>query len=335
MLTSSKPFISVIIPVHNAETTLLRALGSLAFPDCEIILVENSSTDNSYQLACDYAKENNRFKVFQSAPGVSNARNKGLDQANGEWIFFLDADDFFFKKNLTTITDKLKSSQSDIVTYNFHKGGHLVELFEVVEDFRRPEEREAFISRCLHGPTQYMTVWSKAFRARLVKSLRFDPNLRVSEDSNFFLQALLRAQTISASPDLLYHYSIDGSSTMRTFDQSKLDGYLAALTSAQTIIEGQSTALQEAFAAYSLAQFNIGMVREVFHQSNPQSYKAKIARMKELSRSELFASAFAGMSLKQVKSLGDFPLWLIKYHAYRLASLVYLVRVRQNAHKER
>lgn len=335
MPTSSEPFISVIIPVHNAETTLLRALDSLAFPDCEIILVENSSTDHSYQLACDYAMENNRLKVFQSAPGVSNARNKGLEQASGEWIFFLDADDFFFKENLAKIADKLKSSQSDIVTYNFHKGGHLVELFEVVEDFRRPEEREAFISRCLHQPTQYMTVWSKAFRARLVKDLRFDSNLRVSEDSNFFLQALLRAQAISTSPDLLYHYSIDSPSTMRTFDQSKLEGYLAALTRAQTIIEDQSAALQEAFAAYSLAQFNLGMVREVFHQNNPQSYKVKLARLKELSHSEPFAPAFAGMSLKKIKGLGDIPHWLIKYHAYRLASLVYLVRVRQNARKER
>ncbi|WP_165329392.1 glycosyltransferase family 2 protein [Streptococcus tangpeifui] len=335
MPTSSEPFISVIIPVHNAETTLLRALDSLAFPDCEIILVENSSTDHSYQLACDYAMENNRLKVFQSAPGVSNARNKGLEQASGEWIFFLDADDFFFKENLAKIADKLKSSQSDIITYNFHKGGHLVELFEVVEDFRRPEEREAFISRCLHQPTRYMTVWSKAFRARFIKGLRFDPSLRVSEDSHFFLQALLHAQAISTSPDLLYHYSIDSPSTMRTFDQSKLDGYLAALTRAQTIIKDQSTVLQEAFTAYTLAQFNLGMVREVFHQNNPQSYKAKLARLKEFSRSELFAAAFSGMSLKKVKGLGDIPLWLIKYHAYRLASLVYLVRVKQNARKER
>ena len=334
-MPSSNPFISIIIPVHNAEKTLLRALDSLSFPDCEIILVENTSTDASYQLACDYAKENNRLKIFQSAAGVSNARNLGLERASGEWIFFLDADDYFFKENLEAIVAKLKSSSSDLVFYNYHKGGSLVELFEVIQDFHQAMEREDFINTCLQNPTKFMTVWSKAFRASLIKNLRFDPNLRVSEDSNFLLQALLCAQAISTSPDLLYRYSIDNPSTMRTFDQSKLDGYLAALKSARRIIQDQNPSLQEAFGAYSLAQFNLSMVRQVFHQSNPLSYKEKLAKMKELASSDIFAQDFSAMSLKKVKGLGDIPLWFIKHKAYRLASLIYLVRVKQNARKER
>ena len=90
--------ISIIIPVYNSEVTLRRCLDSVisqSISDWELILIDDGSTDKSGEICEEYASKDKRIKVFyKKNGGVSSARNVGLDNAKGEWIAFVDADDF-------------------------------------------------------------------------------------------------------------------------------------------------------------------------------------------------------------------------------------------------
>ena len=103
--------ISFIIPAHNATAYLKRAIESIESDanacggqkKIEIIIVENGSTDDTYLLAEDMASLYSNITAVRSQKGVSAARNKGIDIAKGEWIFFLDADDFILKGSITKL----------------------------------------------------------------------------------------------------------------------------------------------------------------------------------------------------------------------------------------
>lgn len=92
------PLISVIVPVFNAQNTLNRCVNSIlnqTFRNWELLLIDDGSTDKSCEICNQYAAIDKRIKVFHKENGgVSSARNIGLDNANGDWITFVDSDDF-------------------------------------------------------------------------------------------------------------------------------------------------------------------------------------------------------------------------------------------------
>ena len=95
---NKNPKISIIVPVYNAEQYLRRCIDSIlnqSFTDFELILIDDGSKDKSSDICDEYAAKDSRIKVYHKENGgVSSARNLGLDNANGEWIAFVDSDDF-------------------------------------------------------------------------------------------------------------------------------------------------------------------------------------------------------------------------------------------------
>lgn len=112
--------VSVIIPAYNAIKYIGRAIESIQIQSglsWELIVVENGSTDDTYNKCLSYAHKDNRVKVIQSEKGVSNARNKGLDSAVGQWICFLDADDYLYPDTFKSIADIKRNKRSEAYTF--------------------------------------------------------------------------------------------------------------------------------------------------------------------------------------------------------------------------
>ena len=97
----SIPKISVIVPIYNAEKHLNRCVSSIlsqTFVDLELLLIDDGSRDNSKKICDEYAEKDSRDRVFHKLnEGVSSARNLGLDNVHGEWIIFIDADDYWIE----------------------------------------------------------------------------------------------------------------------------------------------------------------------------------------------------------------------------------------------
>lgn len=115
--------ISVIMPVYNVENYIEKCLDSVcnqSFKDLEIICVNDGSTDNSLKLLEDYAKRDSRIKIItQENGGIGHARNTGLKNATGEYVLFVDSDDFLCENSLDELYYNINSNNSDLVIFKF------------------------------------------------------------------------------------------------------------------------------------------------------------------------------------------------------------------------
>lgn len=117
------PLISVIVPVYNVENFLPRCINSIlsqTFTDFELLLIDDGSTDKSGEICDEYAQNDMRIKVFHKQnEGVSAARNLGIDKACGEWIIFMDSDDYFLNNAFNLFIDSTNRYDVHIVVSNF------------------------------------------------------------------------------------------------------------------------------------------------------------------------------------------------------------------------
>ncbi len=206
------PKISVIIPVYNTEKLLKLCVDSILsqdYPDVEIILVNDGSSDNSPLICDDYAAKFEQVHVIhQSNKGVSFARNTGLEHATGDFIAFVDADDLLFSpRSLTLLMEAITSSKADMAigrcVYR-NRGREHIEAFSLEKRLYTGEE---FLEATLDDHSICYYVWRVLYRASFIKGLRFEVGRITGEDSFFIFQCACRKPTVVLIEDPVYIYS--------------------------------------------------------------------------------------------------------------------------------
>lgn len=208
--------ISVIVPVYNAEKYLSRCIDSIlaqSYKDFELLLIDDGSKDGSATICDNYAIKDSRVRVFHKANGgVSSARNLGLDNATGEWITFIDSDDYVHTDFLSSL---YKKHDVDLIVGSFQLVGSDENWNGVLEDsyFDRLliEKHIDTLAMQIH----YRTPWAKLFRAEVifVNHLSFEEKIHSSEDWLFVLNYLIYTHSliVSSSPYYFYERShVDG-----------------------------------------------------------------------------------------------------------------------------
>lgn len=197
--------ISVIIPIFNAENYIHRCIDSIlaqSYADFELLLINDGSTDSSGSICNEYALSDNRVRVFHKENGgVSSARNMGLDNAKGEWIAFVDSDDyiikldsFFYNEDLIIFPYKLLSKDG---SESLYKLDNLV--FENKKEVKNIIKEKSTTSI-------FKTLWSKLYKRKLIGSLRFDESIRIGEDQLFLLEYLNSIKTCRFVNSYMYVY---------------------------------------------------------------------------------------------------------------------------------
>lgn len=321
--------LSIIIPVYNDEDYLKRCLDSiisLNYHDLEVILVDDGSTDSSLSIMRNYAHHNECIKIIsQPNRGVSSARNMGLSVATGEYVMFVDADDYLLSSFEIVLNEK---QNADLTIFGFESGNKQMRTNAHFYDSNESLTAKVMMMK---NPTRYLTAWGKILRNDLIKNnhLRFNTNLRVAEDGNFMLLYLKKCKTIRFSVTVGYHYSKDTESVMTTFDH-KSEDYLMALEESERALNGCPKDIKKAFNIYVMMHFNIIMVHETFASANCSKYSIKIHKLKKLANEPIFKEALKEISISECKGLRMLPVILLKLKAYRLASLLFIIRAKQN-----
>lgn len=213
------PKISIVIPVYNAEKYLARCLDSIlnqTFTDYEVILVNDGSKDDSILVCQSYVEKDSRIKLIDKENGgLSSARNTGLKQATGEYIGFVDNDDWisenFYEKLYNTIIETgCDIAFCDVVRKNEKK--HKIRLnlksVQVAEEINEKLELAQFNS--------HRGVWNKLYKRYLFDNgLQFEEG-KDYEDGLFTLQALCQCKNIVSVPDAYYFYFINPTSIVRS-----------------------------------------------------------------------------------------------------------------------
>lgn len=198
------PMISVIIPVYNVESYLEKCLESVlaqTYPNIELILVDDASTDLSGRICDAYTARDERIQTvhFPVNRGISAVRNEGVRRAGGNYITFIDSDDYVEPRLLEKLYDNLIGSGADISICRAEG------LVQKAEPARTYSAAETICCMARRAPFLW-NVWGKLFLTDIVKKYPFNEGIRCNEDLLFFYQMLKDAETIHYFPDTLYHY---------------------------------------------------------------------------------------------------------------------------------
>lgn len=217
-MTNCNPKITIIVPIYNSERYLKKCIQSIlaqSYDDFELILIDDGSTDSSGQICDEFSKQNTRIKVYhESNKGVSTARNRGLELASGDWITFIDSDDWIEPDYLLGLISNNEGYDFIISYYNVlgwkgwindpwedncYTGEHIKDSFD--NNMRR-----------------FDFICGKMYRNSIIKEygIRFNPKISYAEDSIFTLNYVLNISSIRVLSSALYCYNCSSEESLTT-----------------------------------------------------------------------------------------------------------------------
>lgn len=217
-----RPLISIVVPVYNVEAYLDRCMASLlgqTYPNIEIILVDDASTDASGAICDRYAAADTRIRSIRLAEnsGVSHARNEGIRQARGEYISFVDPDDYVRETMLSTLYASLVESGADISVCGVEQIGFGKKTSRYLRQTPGVfSGQDMFFSMIRHE--LMLGVVTKLYPTELIRTCRFREDIHYGEDFLFLYHLLQRVNTAVYTPEPLYCYVCRAdSATQRLF----------------------------------------------------------------------------------------------------------------------
>lgn len=206
--------VSVIIPVYNAEKTIERCVRSVLdqeFQDLELIAVDDGSKDASGKILDEIAEKDSRLHVVHvENGGVSRARNIGLSMIQGEYVQFLDADDYIPMESTKLLVRTMEKSQCDLVIADFYRvvGDKVARKGSIRSDALLTLQE--FATLMMESPSDfyYGVLWNKLYRSSILleNDLKMDEDLNYCEDFIFNMEYLLHTKTINPLPVPVYYY---------------------------------------------------------------------------------------------------------------------------------
>lgn len=230
--------ISIIVPVYNAEKYLNECIESVlkqTYNNFELLLIDDGSNDSSSKICDDYANQDERVKVVHKQnAGVSAARNTGLDIAKGEYITFIDSDDFVHEDYLKKLHSRLFGDNADLVfcKFAYFEGTQikaskekLPKLLLINNDYNFMRFVRRFFS--FGKKNLFGGVWRVLYKREIVEGLTFNSEIKVSEDLVFLIKALLKSKRVGFENTVLYFYRQLASSVSKSYKSNFLKSQTA------------------------------------------------------------------------------------------------------------
>ena len=206
--------VSIIVPVYNAAERLERCIQSVLgqeYQDLELIAVDDGSTDDSAELLDEYATKDPRLKVIHKTnSGVSDTRNKGIEAAEGEFIQFIDADDWLPVDSTKLLVRAAEEYNADLVVGDFYRvvGQNVARKGSIT--INKVLNQKEYAAWMMETPADYYygVLWNKFYRRNIIERyhLRMDTELSFCEDFVFNLEYVLRCQRIYPLQVPIYYY---------------------------------------------------------------------------------------------------------------------------------
>lgn len=218
--------ISVIVPIYNAEKWLKRCLESIVnqtYTNLEILLINDGSTDNSFNICKDFEERDKRIILInKSNEGVSKTRNVGLEKATGKYIKFVDSDDWMEKETCEELIKLIQQEKTDLAIcgLNIYKNNNILRtphLKKKIVEIKKDIKEFEYIYKVFASPC------NKLYKKDKIKQ-QFKTDLDMGEDLLFNLMYLKQINIISITEQCLYNVCLDNEKSLnRKFREDKLD----------------------------------------------------------------------------------------------------------------
>lgn len=218
-----KPLVSVIIPVYNTQDYLKACIESVqgqTYPNLEILLVDDGSTDESGALCEKYAAQDDRIRVFHKKNGgLSDARNRGLMEARGEFLAFVDSDDLLAPKAIETLEALCETSNAEAAIGQVSAFADHCTFAEESAQGEVVPMKEAVRRMLLHQKIGH-EAWGKLYRRSLWQTIKFPFGLFYEDYATIYC-VIAQCQTVAIAPVPLYYYRVHSGSIMHSGIQRK------------------------------------------------------------------------------------------------------------------
>lgn len=340
--------ISIIVPVYNVELYLEQCLDSLlaqTYQDIEIICVNDGATDRSAEILDDYARRDNRIKVVtQQNQGLSPARNRGMEEVQGEWVMFLDSDDWLAHETCELALQSALEHQADVVFWPYireYENGKQSPRYMMEQDFLFEGENLRLLHRRLFGPVDkelhdpsllhsWGTAWGKLYALDVIKNTKFVDTKIISstEDGMYNVEVFNQVKKAFYINKLMTHYRKRGMA-VRKRNASLTTGYSKTLNEGWVklyelmgeVIEKNN--LGPEFYTALNNRIALDLIGKGLNECrSPRNRKGKIAMLKQIIDEKQYRTAIKDLPIKY------FPLhWKLFFWAARerKAEIIYFL----------
>ena len=247
--------VSVIIPAYNIEDYIGRCLDSIisqTYKNLEIIVVDDGSRDYTGEILDNYAKKDRRIKVIHKENGgLSDARNKGIEIATGEYIGFVDSDDYIASDMFETLFNLAKNHHSNLAMVSFdevNENDHIINPKQYTNQIQTLD--------CVHSIKELLIddkiqnyVWNKLYHRDLFETIRF-PEGKSFEDISIMIEVFEKANGIVYFDSPKYHYLKRSTSIVNAHSHKTVEDHVEVLTKRYQYLEGKYPEI-EFYNAYS------------------------------------------------------------------------------------
>ena len=338
--------ISVILPVYKVEQYIDKCMKTVlnqTYKNLEIILVDDGSPDNCGEICDKYKELDNRVIVIHKKNGgAPAARNDALAIATGDWIAYVDPDDWIEKEAFEEAIKVAKRDSSDIVIFNtyLNEGDKQTNIQSFPEDFTT-DDRKFIQSLQLSSLSRHYTPllqnwsqgfpWDKIYRAELMKAhnVLWPTNVKANDDVIYTIHAFQHARKVSYINKTFYHYRMNPESIGHKYMPDRVKVDLDIYTEMIHIRDMYGLGKDYDAALYSRIIRNVWLClgRCFFHKQNTKSFKEKLSDIQELLDEPIIIEAFKNVDrtrLDRVESImaskkKPSPMWL--YTIYKLHSI--------------
>lgn len=340
-MEENKQLVTIVVPVYNVEKYLRQCIESLVnqdYENVEIILVDDGSKDNSLKICEEFEKKYKNIKLIkQTNSGVSVARNKGIENANGEWICFVDSDDYMEENMISKMMEQTKKEKFDVLItppiMEYDVVSKRAKIFDTEKRFENENKEELILNIiCRQYGRKYNTEinaggpWGKLYSTKFIRdnNLTFIVGLKRMQDVMFNLYAMNVANKVLYKEMFLYHYRINASSVCLKYNPTIFETFNQVIKVMLTFAKDnkKNEKFYQAIYLKTILLYIEGSRIDTVHKDNHDSIIKKIKKLRQLYNNEMYKKAFLDIENKQL----NFKLKVFRTFArMRFFFMVYLL----------
>lgn len=329
------PFFSVIVPIYNVEAYLEECLESIcnqSYENFELILVDDGSEDMCPQICDRFASNNSKIKVIHKKnQGLVEARKTGVSLANGEYIVFVDSDDWIEASMLENCHRYLKDGGIDVLVLEYYlnslKGEERYRNYINPGEYTEEKLKTEIVNKMLYAGKYYVfgiapSVWSKVFKGELLRKhiSTVDGKITMGEDVAITYPCLAHSEKVRVVDEAYYHYRFVENSMSRDSGESyfgKIEVLFDWLEQKQSVIG------IEQLKMYKVMLFCLGIERILLGDNN---ISVAIKKVKEICKRERYQKLLKCIDIENIQGNDKEVVWAIKNSDYRRLYVRYGLR---------
>lgn len=327
--------ISVIVPIYNVKEQYfkkcMQSITIQTYPNIEIILINDGSDEECKKIINEYVKKDERviYIEHQKNQGISQARNSGIKIAKGEWIIFIDADDYVENNFCEEMLNVAKDTNSECVACAYNRI-YRKKIEKVQKKCNFIMNNKQFFEEILNVQSGLGFCHMKLWKADIIKknNIQFNKELNVAEDALFCMKTSKYLNNIYFLNKTLYNYRFNSKSIVRKFDKMYVYKYLCAMKFQKEYVQKEWKNYEKEFYNYVLYHVLLIVVNYCFH---PKNKNKGIGMLKEICNIKEFKDAIKYSNYTGLSITRKITVFTLKYKLYIITSIIANIRQLQFA----